>query len=104
MPTKIASIVATSRKRLIEDTASFWTDVELADICILGIKDLWRDTVDLKQEHYLTVNTTDVSLPANSSTLIGVPTDVHKVYMVKPVDTTTNSVNVGLTFRPTDLN
>lgn len=104
MPTKISSIVSTARKRLIEDTASFWTDVELADICILGIKDLWRDIVDLKQEHYLKVNTTDVTMQASALTLQGVPTDVHKIYMIKPVDTTINSVNNGLLFRPIDLN
>jgi len=104
MPTQISAITAKARKRLIEDTASFWTDNELRDICIDGIKDLWRDIVDLKQEHYLTTNTTDVSFPASSTTLIGVPTDVHKIYMLEPVDTTSNSTNVGLTFQPLDYN
>lgn len=104
MPTQISSIVSKARKRLIEDTASFWTDDELRDICIDGIKDLWRDIVDLKQEHYLVTNTTDVTYPANTTTLIGVPTNVHKLYMIEPTDTTANSTNVGLTFQPLDYN
>jgi hypothetical protein len=104
MPTQISSIIAKSRKRLIEDTASFWTDPELRDICIDGIKDLWRDIVDLKQEHYLTTNTTDVSFPVSSTTLQGVPNDVHKVYMIEAADPTSNSTNVGLTFTPLDYN
>ncbi len=104
MPTQISTIVTKARKRLIEDTASFWTDAELRDICIDGIRDLWRDIVDLKQEHYLTTNTTDVFLAANSTTLSGIPTDVHKVYMIEPADPTSNSANVGLTFTPLDYN
>src|SRR3990167_5032716 len=31
----------------------FWSSAELIDIMNQGIKDLWRDIVDLKQEHYL---------------------------------------------------
>jgi hypothetical protein len=104
MPSPISSITAKARKRLIESTASFWTDDELTDICIDGIKDLWRDIVDLKQEHYLVFNPTDVTYPADSTELAGVPTNVHKVYMIEPVDTTSNSVNVGLTFQPLDYN
>lgn len=104
MPTQISTIVSKARKRLIEPTASFWTDDELRDICIDGVKDLWRDIVDLKQEHYLVFNTTDVYFPAQSDRLAGVPADVHKVYMLEPVDTTSNSTNVGLTFQPLDYN
>jgi hypothetical protein len=104
MPTQISTIVTKARKRLIEPTASFWSDDELRDICIDGIRDLWRDIVDLKQEHYLVTNTTDVTFPAGSSVLQGVPTDVHKLYMIEPVDPTANSANVGLNFVPLDYN
>lgn len=104
MPTQISTIVTKARKRLIEPTASFWSDDELRDICIDGIRDLWRDIVDLKQEHYLVTNTTDVTFPANSPILQGVPNDVHKLYMIEPADPTSNSSNVGLNFVPLDYN
>lgn len=104
MPTKISSIETLVRQRLNETTASFWSSQELTDICIAGIKDLWRDIVDLKQEHYLTVNTTDVFLAASSNVLSGVPTDVHKLYLMEPTDTSGDSTNVGLTFYPLDYN
>lgn len=104
MPSTIASIEATARLRLIEPQPNFWSSAELVSICISGIKDLWRDTVDLKQEHYLTVDDKNVTLPANATTMSGVPTDVHKVYLIEPRDLTSNSVNVGLQFRPADYN
>jgi hypothetical protein len=104
MPTKISSIITLTRQRLVEPVASFWSDDELKDICVSGIKDLWRDIVDLKQEHYLTVNDTDVYLDANSSVLSGVPNDVHKLYLIEPADTSSNATNVGVGFRPLDYN
>jgi hypothetical protein len=60
--------------------------------------------VDLKEEHYLTVNTTDVTLPASSSTLSGVPSDVHKVYLIEPRDMTEDSANRNLVLKPLDWN
>lgn len=104
MPTKISAIVTKARLRLLESTASFWSDDELAQLAIDGCKDLWRDVVDLKQEHYLVRNTTDVTFPASSISLQGVPTNVHKVYMIEVADPTANSVNQGLMFRPLDYN
>lgn len=104
MPTKISVIETLSRQRLIEPVPNFWSSDEIVQIVIAGVKDLWRDVVDLKQEHYLTVNTTDVTLQPSTGQLQGVPTDVHKVYMIKPVDATANSANVGLVFHPADLN
>jgi hypothetical protein len=68
------------------------------------VKDLWRDIVDLKQEHFLTVDNTNVSLAANTSTLTGLPSDVHKVYMIEPRDISQDSNFVGLSFVPLDYN
>ena len=68
------------------------------------MKDLWRATVDLKQEHYISVNNTDVTLPANSSTLSGLPSDIHKVYIIEARDQSTNSTNNSLIFIPLDYN
>lgn len=85
-------------------TSPFWTSTELIGIINAGIRDLWRDTVDLKQEHYLTIDTTHVSLVANSSTMLGVPLDVHKVYLIEPRSLVAEAVNHGLIFTPRDYN
>lgn len=104
MATTLAQIEVLSRRHLEEVTAKFWTSAELIDIEIAGIKDLWRDIVMLKQEHFLTVDTTNVTLAANTATLTGVPADVFKVYMIEPLDGSTDSNNVGLAFKPLDYN
>ena len=104
MATLSSSIETVARRRLIETTASYWTSAELVDIIIDGIRDLWRDIVDLKAEHYLTVDNTNVTLQANSSVLSGLPTNVHKVYLIEPRDTSSSSANVDLVFRPLDYN
>lgn len=104
MPTTLGQIETLVRQRLIEPSPSFWTSTEIIDIEAAGCRDLWRATVDLKQEHYLKVNTTDVSLPASSNQLIGVPTDVHKVYMLEVRDPSSDSTNVSLQFFPLDYN
>jgi len=105
VPTLISSIESQVRANpLIETAASFWTSAELTNLIVSGIKDLWRDVVDLKQEHFLTIDNTNVSFEANTASLTGVPTDVHKVYLIEPRDLTTNSTNHGLIFQPRDYN
>lgn len=104
MATLVSSIITSVRNLLNEPTANYWTDAELIDHLNKGVKDLWRDTVDLKAEHFLKVNTTDVTLPANSSTLSGVPADVHKIYIIEALDSSETSTNVGLRFEPLDWN
>jgi len=104
MPTLISNIETLARRQLLETTASFWTSAELVDIILLGIRDLWRDIVDLKAEHYLTIDTTNVTLPATTATLAGIPADVHKIYLIEPRDVSSNSPNKGLIFKPLDYN
>ena len=104
MATLISSIETQVRRHLIEQTASFWTSAEIVDIITKGIFDLWRDIVDLKAEHYLTRDNTNVSLAAATATMTGVPTDVHKVYLIEPRDTTSSGSNKGLLFQPLDYN
>lgn len=104
MPSKISTIEAAARLRLNEITPRFWSSAELVDIIAAGVRDLWRDIVDLKQEYYLTCNNTDVYLVANTSSLLGVPKDVHKVYLIEPADTSENSSNESLQFMPMDYN
>lgn len=102
-PTPIESIILLARRQLIEPQPKFWSDDELVEICIAGIRDLWRSIADLKQDHFITINN-NVTLQANSNQLTGVPTDVHKVYNIEPVNMTPNSVNVGLLFKPLPYN
>src|SRR3990167_6795416 len=104
MPTDISTIETLARRYLLETTASFWTSAELVDITNAGIKDLWRAVADLKQEHYLTIDATNVTLPANTSELLGVPADVHKVYLIEPRDLTTTGSHRKLIFTPLDYN
>lgn len=101
MATLVTSIIRSVRQHLIELTPKFWADEELIDLINRGSHDLWRDIVDLKQEHFITINNTDVSLVAGATQLSGVPNDVHKVYLIEPLPT---SVSNGLTFTPADYN
>src|SRR5258706_1464971 len=104
MATKIKDLIPVVRDRLIETQPDFWGDDELIKIMASGIRDLWRDIVDLKQEHYLTVDNTNVSLVNNTLQLTGVPADVHKVYMIEARDLTATGPNAGLLFQPLDYN
>lgn len=104
MATQVKDIVTRVRNLLVEKQPRFWSDPELIGYIEAGVKDLWRDIVDLKQEHYLIRNVTDVSYPASSDRLIGVPVNVHKIYMVEPVDLTVNGANASLEFKPLDYN
>lgn len=104
MATKIYTIERLARQRLEEPTPRFWSSDELTTIIIAGIKDLWRDVVNLKQEHFLTVNESDVTLAASTSTLTGVPSDVHKVYLIEPINGGDEDDNFNLEFEPLDYN
>lgn len=104
MATAIKDLLPVIRDRLIETQPGFWGDDELVKIVANGVRDLWRSTVDLKQEHYLTIDNTHVSLTANLAYLTGVPADVHKIYMIEPRDLSVNGVNRNLSFTPLDYN
>lgn len=104
MATLISSIETQARRHLVESTASFWSSAEIVDIIGKGILDLWRDIVDLKAEHYLTIDTTNVTLAADTATLTGVPTSVHKVYLIEPLNNTSSGANQNVHFDPLDYN
>ena len=103
MATPISKIETLARLRLNEVTPRFWSSAELVEIIIAGIRDLGRDITDLKQEHYLVIDETNVFLDSGSSQLSGVPADVHKVVMITPRDVSETCPNVGLAFTPTDF-
>jgi hypothetical protein len=82
--TTIATIVSSARVHLIETTAGFWTDAELVEHAIAGIKDLWGVINDNFQNYFLTIDETNVSLPANTFAVTGVPADVFRVHAIEP--------------------
>lgn len=102
MATAISSIVSQARIHLLETTASFWTDAELLDLCRKGAYDLWGAILDLHQEHFLTIDVTNVSMAANATSLTGVPADTFRVHLIEPRDLTGSTRNVY--FQPRDYN
>lgn len=104
MSVQISTIQTLVRERLDEPVPRYWSEAELTDIIVAGVRDLWRSIVDLKAEHFLTVNETDVFLEANSSTLLGVPSNVYKVYLVETLDVSENDRNRGIVLSPLDYN
>jgi hypothetical protein len=89
---------------LLETTASFWSDAELLEHIVEGIKDLWGAIIDLHQEHFATDDATNVSLAANSSSLAGVPADMFRVLLIEPRDMTNANSARAIRFIPRDYN
>ena len=85
-------------------TDKFWSDDELLNIAIRGTTDLWAAVIDLAQEHYLSVNTSDVTLDASATQLSGVPADTFRVYAIEPSDTTSAGDSRDVIFYPRDYN
>jgi hypothetical protein len=104
MASIFSDLLPAVRAHLDETTAIFWTDDELYSHMFKGSRDLWRSITDLKQEHYVTIDTTNVSLQPNTGQLTGVPSDVHKIFMIEPLDLTVNGANHGLFFKPLKYN
>lgn len=103
--TKIIVLVASVRAtNLNEVTPRFWADVELATIVQDGCKDLWRAIVDLYEHHFVTIDSTNVSLTASSSQLTGMPTDCYRVISIEPRVLGASSPNPGLIFTPANWN
>lgn len=84
MSTTIQVIVDQARRHLLETTARFWTDAEMVAICNRGIRDLKRAIDDNYQDYFLTIDATNVSLAASTSTLTGVPADVGVIRGIEP--------------------
>lgn len=82
----------------------FWSDSELLSIAILGAKDLWRAFIDLHQEHFFTVDETNVSLAANTGSLTGVPANVSRILLIDPRDTTSQGASRLMRFTPAERN
>lgn len=104
MATTLGTIRTNARVHLIETTANFWTDAELLEHIQQGVKDLWRAVVDLHQEHFLTVDETNVSQAASATSLTGVPSDCYRVHIIEPRDTTDTGSSKALIYQPKDYN
>ena len=103
MATLVSAIETAVRFRLEEPVAKFWSSAELVDIIAAGIRDLWRDVADLKEEHFITISTS-VTQAASTATLSSVPTDVHKIVTIAPLDASEGATNQGLIYRPVSYN
>lgn len=104
MATTLATIITNARTTLNETAAAFWTDAELLVHAIDGVKDLWRAVIDLHQGHFETVDITNVSMAASTSTLTGVPADVFRVELIEVRDLTTTNAVQNMTFEPRKIN
>ena len=104
MATLLSSIRDQARIKLKETTASFWTDAELLDDIKLGINDLWGALIDLNQEHYVTVDATNVTIAVDGTSLTGVPTDTFRVLLIEPRDITSAGSHRNVIFEPKDYN
>ena len=82
----------------------FWTDDEILDHIIDGAKDMWAAMLDTYGDHFLTIDVTNVSLAASSSTLTGVPADTFRVHQIEPRDTTQAGAYRDITFVPRKYN
>ncbi len=83
---------------------AFWADAELLDICLHGVRDLWRAYLDLHEEHFMTIDITNVSMTDAASTLTGVPADVFRVLLIEPRDTTSANAAGEIRFKPAKYN
>jgi hypothetical protein len=87
--TTIASIISQARQYLHEPaevTNGQWTDAELLLIVGNCVKDLYRGVKDTYQNFFFTLDESNVSLPANSFVLTGVPADAFIVLGIEPRD------------------
>ncbi|KKN61510.1 hypothetical protein LCGC14_0520980 [marine sediment metagenome] len=104
MATLLSALETRVRFHLREATAKFWTSAELINYFNEGIQDLEGAILDLSQDHFITIDTTNVSLTADSSTLTGVPSDVFRVVNIEPRDLSSGSATRHVHFTPRDLN
>lgn len=82
----------------------FWSSAELIDILNQGIKNLWGALIDLFEDHFQTIDTTNVTLAADATSLAGVPSDVFRVLLIEPADTTSAGSTRHVRFIPRRYN
>ena len=85
-------------------TDKFWSDDELLNIALRGTTDLWAALIDLNEEHYLTIDATNVSIAADATSLTGVPADTFRIYLIEPRDISDTGSTRDVRFVPKDYN
>lgn len=100
--TTVAMLLTMVRNHLVEPSARFWTDAELISLMNLGVHDLWGAINDNYKDYFATLDITNVTLTANSTSLTGVPADVFRIKLIEPRDLTSSSSNTNLVFIPCD--
>lgn len=89
----VSAIITAVRYKLLETTASFWSDAELIVHINACLRDLWRAMSDDQQDYFFTVTPDSgvgsVTMEANTGTLTGVPAGVAKVLGIEPVSQST---------------
>src|SRR5688572_3482178 len=106
MATLLSAIIANARQVLLEPaevTNGQWTDAYLAGIANDGMKELWKGIIDLYHDHFITFDTTNMSIAADSNVITGVPADLFRVRMIQPRTVGPSSTNQGLIFKPRTL-
>jgi hypothetical protein len=104
MATLLSAIETDVRRDLKEASASFWSSAELVVHFNAGIQNLWGAIIDLFEEHYITVDITNVSMAADATTLTGVPADTFRVHLIEPRDTTSAGSAPNVLFVPKEYN
>lgn len=84
MATTLTSLVTRVRDLINEPVASYWSDAELLRYMNGGINDLYRRIKDNLQDDFFTEDATNVSAPANTRALSGVPMNVAHVRAIRP--------------------
>ena len=109
--TPITSIITRVRRQLVELTPKFWSDAELTDIMIDGMKNLWGSILDLHQEHYFKISydpilhaATTTDTPNGCKMIDNMPDDVFRVLLVEPANLGVNSPGHQVIFLPRKFN
>jgi hypothetical protein len=104
MATTLTQLETIVRRDLKETTASFWSSAELVQHMNDGIQQLWGAIIDLFEEHYITVDETNVRFDASDVQLTGVPADTFRVHLIEPRDTTSAGTAPNVLFVPKEYN
>ncbi len=104
MATTFTALEVIVRRHLKETNASFWSQAELLQHFNDGLQNMWGAIIDLFEEHYITVDESNVSMAAATATLTGVPADTFRVHLIEPRDTTTAGTAPNTMFVPRKYN
>lgn len=80
----VPTLITRIRLKLLEVSASFWSDAELLEHINAAASDLWRAICDNFQDYFFEVD--DVTMAADATTLTSVPTNVAKIEGIEPAD------------------